>query len=393
MQNTENTDTNTTLIGVDAKRIVRNATGLGNYCRTLIRQLASDYSSEFSFRLYAPDAGRDSLRSQLDGHAALRFVYPRRATTAIGKAFWRLSGMVSDLRSDGIRIFHGLSGELPIGLRRAGIVGIVTIHDLIFMRHPEYYHPWDALIYRWKFRRTCREARQIVAISECTKRDVMELGGVPADRIEVVYQDCDAAFKQAVPDVRLREVSARLSLPLRFMLQVGSIEERKNLLLSVKALSGLPEDVHLVAVGKPTAYAERVVRYARRHGLAHRLHLLHGVSHDDLPAIYRLASVFVYPSRYEGFGIPILEAIHSGLPVVACTGSCLEEAGGPDCIYVGPDDVQAMTSAVLTMLDGADREERIARSRAYVRRFEGAEVAQRMATIYRRWAQRTDIGM
>jgi glycosyltransferase involved in cell wall biosynthesis len=112
--------------------------------------------------------------------------------------------------------------------------------------------------------------------------------------------------------------------------------------------------------------------------------MLHVVPDDDLPALYRMADAFVYPSRYEGFGIPIIEAIRLGLPVVACTGSCLEEAGGPDSLYVGPDDDEAMAHAISQMLYGAEgRERRIERSRDYVQRFENTGAAQRFVELYK----------
>jgi glycosyltransferase involved in cell wall biosynthesis len=113
--------------------------------------------------------------------------------------------------------------------------------------------------------------------------------------------------------------------------------------------------------------------------------LLHGVPFADLPALYQQAEAFVYPSRYEGFGIPVIEAIQSGLPVVACSGSCLEEAGGKENIYVSPDDEKGMAKGICDSLKGAEgREERIARSREYVRRFEGNDVASKVLDIYKR---------
>jgi glycosyltransferase involved in cell wall biosynthesis len=108
------------------------------------------------------------------------------------------------------------------------------------------------------------------------------------------------------------------------------------------------------------------------------------VPDEDLPALYARAEVFVYPSRYEGFGIPIIEAVRMGLPVVGCTGSCLEEAGGPDNLYVSPDDPEAMARAIISLQKGAEgREARIERSRQYVRRFENNDAAQRFAELYR----------
>jgi glycosyltransferase involved in cell wall biosynthesis len=160
---------------------------------------------------------------------------------------------------------------------------------------------------------------------------------------------------------------------------VGTIERRKNLLLAIRALDFLPQDVHLVAVGRQTDYVKQFPQDN------HRVHLLSGVSDESLAALYQMAEVFVYPSRYEGFGIPIIEAILSGLPVVACTGSCLEEAGGPDSLYVSPDDAEGMAHAVSSLLKGAaDRDERIHRSQHYVRRFEGLDVAGQVMDVYRK---------
>lgn len=370
-------------IGYDAKRIVRNGTGLGAYGRTLVNDIGRlAETAGLHLLLYAPDAGRDELRNQIATGQHVQFVYPRKALL---KAYWRSHAIVDDLRRDGVELFHGLSGELPVGLRRAGIPGVVTIHDLIFMRHPEYYHWLDAAIYRWKFRATCREATRIIAISERTKHDIVELGGVDPDRIEVVYQSCNPRFGEPLSNEAIEETRQKLHLPARYILNVGSVEERKNVLLVVKALPLLPDDVHLVVVGKHTPYTDRVTAYAEANALSHRLHILHGVDDRDLQAIYQQAEVFAYPSRYEGFGIPIIEAAFSRLPVVACTGSCLEEAGGPDSLYVVPDDAEGMAAALrLLITKGTERDNRIQRTLQYVERFRGRDVASQVIDLYRR---------
>ena len=370
------------LIGFDAKRIVSNATGLGSYGRTLVNDLSR--TGDFQLRLYAPHPGRDDLRGQVDKRSSVVFCYPHHTTLPFFRqAIWRSRGIVSQLRHDGVQLFHGLSGELPMGISRSGIRSVVTIHDLIFMRHPEYYHWIDTKIYAWKFRLACREADRIIAISQCTKRDIMELGGVAEERIDLIYQSCAPRFNSHVNDDEWARVAQRYQLPKRYVLSVGSIEERKNIGLVAEALKRLPTDIHLVAVGRATPYSERIMKQARQQQLDKRIHFLHGVPNTDLPALYAQAEVFVYPSRYEGFGIPVIEAIYSGLPVVACTGSCLEEAGGPDCLYVAPDDDDALAAAITQQLAGADgREERIRRSREYVHRFESNSVAAQVADIY-----------
>ena len=374
-----------TIVGYDAKRIVRNATGLGNYCRTLVNDLAASAPPDWQLRLYAPDAGRDELRRRLVASERMQLVCPEGCRLPLQRAWWRTRAIIGDLRRDGVQLYHGLSGELPWGISRAGIPAVVTIHDLIFLRHPEYY-PWlDRHFYAWKFRVACREASRIIAISDCTKRDIVSLGGVAPDRIDVVYQSCSPRFTAPLPADQAAEVCRRYRLPARFMLSVGTVEERKNLLLAVRALPLLPAELHLVAVGRPTPYARLVEREAAQLGVGARLHLLQGVTDADLHALYQTAEVFVYPSRYEGFGIPVIEAIHSGLPVVAATGSCLEEAGGPDSLYVSPDAPDALAAAVVRVLRGAaERASRVSLSRQYVRRFEGSDVAAQVLGVYRR---------
>lgn len=364
-------------IGFDAKRIVRNGTGLGSYGRTLVNDLAQ---YPLRLNLYAPDKGRDDLRTQIVERDNIAFVYP---TSRHFKSYWRSRGIVADLKRDGIQLFHGLSGELPFGIRKSGIKSVVTIHDLIFLRHPEFYNPIDVQIYKWKFRQTIKEADYIIAISECTKRDILEYGGnlVSEDKITLIYQSCSPRFNTS-QKYKTSNLNSKLG---RYVLSVGSIEPRKNTMLALKALHHLPDDISLVLVGRHTAYTDKLIQYARANGLEHRLHILHGVPDTDLPALYAVAECFVYPSVYEGFGIPIIEAISCGLPVVACTGSCLEEAGGPDSLYVASNDAIGMANAIRRSLKGAnDREERIQRSMDYIRRFSGTDVAGQVVDVYKR---------
>ena len=404
----------------DAKRIVRNATGLGSYSRTLINSLsAADADSQFL--LYAPDEGRDDLRNQIIQRPNVTFSFfsssPSQTRSkqtfilhpssfipkGLAKSYWRSRGIVNDLQRDGVQLFHGLSGELPVGLRRAGIPGIVTIHDLIFLRHPEYYNPIDVFLYRRKFHATLREAERVVAISECTKRDILAYSDFPEDRIDVVYQSCGTQFREEADAETKAEVRTRYHLPEHYILSVGTIEPRKNALLAVKALKELlpyggrsgggftSSPLHLVLVGRQTSYVRKeILPFAERNGLTDRVHLLSDVPNHHLPAIYQQALCFVYPSRYEGFGIPIIEAIQSRLPVVAATGSCLEEAGGPDSLYVHPDDAEALASAILRSLPGTEgREQRIQRSLQYIQRFENNDIAQQMLTEYERCLHRS----
>ena len=366
------------LIGFDAKRIVRNGTGLGSYARTLVNALSEN--EHLQLNLYAPDEGRDDLRQQIVNREKVKFVYPEGLHFRFQRDLWRTKGVVKQLKEDDVQLYHGLSGELPAGLKAAGIPGVVTIHDLIFLRHPEFYHWWDVEIYRRKFKSTLKEASRIIAISECTKRDILYYGDFPEDKIDVIYQGCSNRFRKSVSEADKNRVKAKYNLSDNFILNVGSIEARKNVLLAVKALGCLLDSFRMVIVGKHTKYTDEVIAYVKKNGLEDRVQILHGIPDDDLPVIYHLAKVFVYPSRYEGFGIPIIEAIQTGLPVVACTGSCLEEAGGPDCLYVYPDDVEGMANAIKQAI--AEKDVRVPRAQEYIKRFENSNLAAQVIEEY-----------
>ncbi len=390
------------VIGFDAKRVVSNRTGLGNYGRTLINALSKDFPA-VQLRLYTPGEGQADLRQQVESRPNVVYAYPKHVKLKFLRSLWRTKGIVADLKEDGINLYHGLSGELPIGIKKAGIKTVVTIHDLIFLRHPEYYNRIDVQIYKYKFRKTLKEADRIIAISECTKRDILEYGQFPADKIDVIYQSCGTQFSEKVSEGAKATVRKKYQLPEHYILNVGTIEERKNILLAVKALEHLPKELKLVVVGRKTPYTDKVKAYITAHQLTDRVLFLSGVPTSDLFGIYQQAEVFVYPSRYEGFGIPIIEAIQSGLPVVACSGSCLEEAGGPDCLYVAPDDAEGMSKAIKMFLpdcqvaasDGrrgmADngtgnlhRRNSIEKSGEYVKRFENTDVSRQVYEEYKR---------
>lgn len=335
-------------IGYDGKRAVQNFTGLGNYSRYVLESLVT-YAPENEYRLYAParrpNPQLDGLLAQSGGRLSLHL--PEAAIWKHWPSLWRIGGIRSDLERDGIDLFHGLSNELPLTIHRTrGVKSVVTIHDLIFLRLPHSYPAVDRRIYDYKCRYACRRADRIIAVSECTKRDIVYYYGIPEEKISVIYQGCDPAFARPVPQAEREEVCRRYGLPRRYVLCVGTIEERKNALMAVEALRRLPTELHLVLVGRPTAYAEKVKARVAEAGLQQRVHLLHGLPFADLPAVYQCASSFIYPSVYEGFGIPILEALNAGLPVVAAKGSCLEEAGGPHSFYADPTDADALADAL-----------------------------------------------
>lgn len=372
-------------IGFDGKRAVQNFTGLGNYSR-YIMDILCQFGPENEYVLYAPKKRENKRLDKLTKqYQQLQLSYPTTSSWKKFSSLWRVWGVTRQLEKEKIDIFHGLSNELPLNIHQSEVKSIVTIHDLIFLRYPQYYHSIDRKIYTYKFRKACENADKIIAISECTKRDIIEFFRIPADKIEVVYQGCDPSFIHPVAEEKKREVRAKYQLPDHYILNVGSIEERKNALSAVQALMMLPEQIHLVIVGRHTEYTDKVEHFIKENKLEERVHIISNVPFDDLPAFYQLAEIFVYPSRFEGFGIPIIEALYSGIPVVAATGSCLEEAGGPDSIYVHPDDIKGMADAFKQIYADPERKKNmIEKGHSFAKRFSEEKQAEEILNIYKK---------
>ncbi len=365
-------------IGFDAKRAFLNKTGLGNYSRAAIKVLAENFPQN-EYYLYTPKVKQENRPDFLPDISN----YHIKTPAAIFKSLWRSKGIVADLKRDQIQLYHGLSQELPLGIKKSGIKTVVTIHDLIYLKYPEYFEWINRKIYTWKARTACQNADLIIAVSEQTKTDLIQHFNVPPQKIKVVYQGCDPAFRQQENEAIKEAVRTKHKLPEKFILNVGTIETRKNLLIIVKALKNISVDVFLVAVGRQTKYTDEIKKYLVKEALQNRVLFLADVSFQDLPAIYQLAEIFVYPSRYEGFGIPIIEALSSGTPVIAATGSCLEEAGGPNSIYVDPDDEINFAKQInLVLADDQLQLKMKTKGLEYVRRFEEKNIAQNLMNVY-----------
>lgn len=373
-------------IGFDGKRAAQNRTGLGNYSRFIIRIL-SEHAAEDSYHLYIPNPEKTPYLKEIPTIGSLHLHFPQGIWKKM-KAAWRSWGVKSCLQRDHIDVYYGLSNELPFNIRHAGCLSVVTIHDLIFLRYPECYDWVSRKIYNYKFRKACQMADRIIAVSKFTKNDIVSFYHIPADKIDVVYQGCDRAFAENIGKDKLEHVASKYGLPDNYVLYVGSIEERKNIRLAIDALKRCNDEghpFHLVMVGKSTKYCQRQKAYIKTLGIEPYCHFFHNVPFDDLPSIYRMASAFVYPSRIEGFGIPMLEAITSGVPAIGCTGSCLEEAGGPGSIYVDPDDAEAMANAITRVLGDSDlRQRMVSDGKEYASRFSDEQLCKDFTDVVKK---------
>lgn len=357
-------------IAFDAKRAYNNFTGLGNYSR-LVLYLLYQARPEWRYLLYTPKLPKDPPEIPLLSNPANRLITPSGPFPRLTGSLWRTWGMTSDLRRDGANLFHGLSNELPLNIQKAGIPSVVTIHDIIFRHFPQYYKPIDRKIYDYKFRRAAELATRVIAISECTKRDIINFYHIPEEKIDVVYQGCDIMFHQPVAPQQIQAVKEEYGLTHPYIIGVGTVEPRKNQLLTVKALKGLPEDIHVVLIGRNArGYGDTILRYAAENGLSERVHLLSGVPFSKFPALYAGAVLSAYPSRFEGFGIPVIESLSVGTPVVIATGSCLEEAAGPDAPAVSPDDIDGFIHHARSIIESDSlRASLVAAGQNHIQRF------------------------
>ncbi len=372
-------------IGFDAKRAVFNQTGLGNYARTLINSLATAFP-ENRYILYTPALCENSRLEALRRQSAVSLESPRGWIGKLAPGIWRVAGVAGQARSDQIAIFHGLSNELPIRLNSAGVKSVVTIHDVIFERFPELYRSHDRLIYRFKTRHACRAASAIVAVSQQSKADLVEFFRVEPERVRVIYQACDSSFGASVGDSIKAATRQKYRLPAQYLLYVGSIEKRKNLLTLVKAVELLRKshDPYLVALGNGKEYLQEIAAYIERNGLSERVRIIRDAAFADFPAIYQSAIVLAYPSLFEGFGIPILEALWSKVPVVTSKGGCFAEAGGPASLYVDPQSAEELAHSIKRILeDSTLRAKMITGGLSHAQKFRGDKVAAEMMALYR----------
>ena len=374
----------TLTIAFDGKRAANNRTGLGNYSRHIINLLAK-FFPENRYVVFLPKKGKNpQFEEIMKQNPQIETVLPKKNLWKKFSSLWRVFGIKNEISEFQNIVFHGLSNELPLTINQTAAKSIVTIHDLIFLKFPKYYGFIDRQIYAHKFKKSCQNADRIIAVSECTKKDIVECFGINPDKITVIYQGCDKVFKTEIQQDALQKIKQKYNLPDRFLLNVGSIEERKNANLIVKALPLLKEKLPLVIVGKRTKYTSVIEKTAAALGVKDLVQIFDKVPFEDLAPIYRLSEVFIYPSRYEGFGIPIIEAINCGVPVIAATGSCLEEAGGHYCQYINPDNAEELARAIEMFLDSPENQDfrntSIEKSREYVKKFsEENQAAQLMA--------------
>ena len=367
-------------IGFDAKRLFHNRTGLGNYSRDVVRGIQKSFP-KVHITLFSPSVSQHNFVVDILENKSTSIVSAKVSKWFFG--IWRTFLLPKIIKENRIDVYHGLSHEIPRFRRISEVKYVVTVHDLIFLRYPENYPFLDRVFYQWKLKHACSKADKIVAISEQTKKDLIHFYTVPATKIEVVYQSCAEQFKSDKSNENWSDVRSKYSLPLEFILNVGTIEKRKNLVLLLQANHQAKKQLPIVVIGKKKKYFQEVEQWISKNSPRFKILFLEGVNLDELVSIYQQASLFVYPSVFEGFGIPIVEALYSKVPVIAAKGSCLEEAGGPHSVYVDPTNSAALAIQIdELLLDETKRQTMIEEGVRYASNFTNETQAKALMNIY-----------
>ncbi|HZH68359.1 MAG TPA: glycosyltransferase family 1 protein [Chitinophagales bacterium] len=364
-------------IGFDAKRIYDNTTGLGSYGRSLMHNLIRWYP-QYDYNLFVHQNffRNSSFKYQ-------EFVEKTIVSDHYLPPLWRSTEIVKDIVQSDVEIYHGLSNELPFALPD-NIKSVVTIHDVIFQKFPEDFSLLDRTIFKYKTNRACEEADAIIAVSNNTKHDLIEDFKVPEDKIFVIPPTWGREYEYEYTNwfkVLLRQ---KYNLPYDFILYVGSLSSRKNLKVIVDALE-YPEnsEFHLVVVSNDSGNYEEIESYIMGKEVKHRMHFLKTVPWYELPGIYCMAKCVVYPSFYEGFGLPIIESIKMDVPVISADNSSLREAGGTGAVYVGTTDIEAWVDAINRMMvDTEFAKNIVVQGKSYINRFVPEVVTSSIVDLY-----------
>lgn len=373
-------------IGFDAKRAFHNFRGLGNYSRTLIEGLVK-YAPQNNYHLFTPDFSDPKFlefKTHLEGDVQIHT--PRNLILKKAHPLWRGALVSREINHLKLDVFHGLSHELPRGLSHSKALKVVTIHDLIVLRYPNFFSWIDRFTYLSKIKHAVNVADVVIAICEQTKRDLVDFLGVGDSKIKVVYQACSPDFYEKISRDEVAHVMKKYSLEREYFFSVGALEERKNLIRLIEAFSKLASKVeaNLVIAGHgKNEYVSVLKKKVNELGLDARVIFLGSVVQSDLPALFSGCRAFVYPSLFEGFGLPIVEAMFCGVPVLTSQGSCFPESGGDAALYADPLSIDSIAEKLLLVAQDKDlRDKMIHKGYAQAQKFHLSQTTSELLNVY-----------
>ena len=364
-------------IGYDAKRIFNNKTGLGNYGRALVGSLINDYKDD-SFFLFTP---KTSVEFHQKRERNVHVIEPPKPVKVSISSLWRSFYLSNYWKTLNLDIYHGLSHELPLIPADNKVKTIVTIHDLSYIKYPEGF-PWlDRKVYDAKFSYACSKADIIVAISESTANDVERMLKVDRSKIRVIGQSANEIFYREQIEEKHQKNLNKLDLKADYLLSVGLHHKRKNIKNLVLAYNKAKHELPLVLVGEMNNYGKEIKSLVEKLNLEKKVLFRSSVSLSELHTLYSKAYFTLYPSLYEGFGLPVLESLLCQTPVLTSKGSCLEEVGKEAAIYCDPESVNSIAENIELINDDL-REKLLAKRNEAIGEFDPTLIAKKMHGLY-----------
>ena len=368
-------------IAFDGTTLTPGRTGVGYYTEHLLQHLAQEVASTGDELVVISNQPIDTAKP-LPRHVQVhqRSYFPLR----IGWMQFLAARVLEDVRAD---VAHFTNGMLPLG---AGAARVVTIHDMSLRLFPRCHPARRLIINRPLVGVAARVADAVVTVSRSARRDLLRFHKLPADRVTVVHEAAGPEFEPIADHARRARIRMRYGLPERFVLYVGAIEPRKNLprLMEAFAIARSRQIPHeLVCVGPYGWSSRHLYDHIDRLGLRRIVHFTGYVPIEDLPVIYNLGELFVFPSLYEGFGLPVVEAMACGTPVITANTSSLHEIAAGAAETVDPQDADALADMIVAVASSADRRADLrGRGLARARKFSWTRTAKQMLAVYHRAA-------
>jgi len=367
-------------IAWDAKRAFFNTTGLGNYSRDLIRMMGKYYPKQEYF-LCTPSIKNIKNNSfyQNTVKDKMHLMHPSFLQNG---AYWRSKGIKKDLEKNNIAIYHGLSNEMPF-IHSANTKFVVSIHDLIFKHFPDHYPSLDRKIYEKKVAFACKNADLILAMSEHTKKDILNFYSIPEEKIQVQYQGVHPIFKTNTSKYDKEEFRKKYGLPKNFTLMLSAFQERKNHKLVLQALKSLKDkNVFLVLAGKKGKMYDKVLEWVKEWNLDKHVAILTDLNLQGINILYELANLCIQASHYEGFGIPVLEALTKKKACLLADNSSFPEIAKDAAWYFAPNNLEELREKWLILWNSQDDRNNLIQ-KINITAFEEIHLSKKLQSYYK----------
>ncbi len=368
-------------IGFEGSFIGNFESGMGNYTRTLLKQTKTFFPVH---ELHVFEGEKDLINRKW-----VKSVMPDinwYSYVQAKKNYWKSHGLEKNWASKNIDIYHSLSGFIPFDTDKVDVPIVVTIPDLTFKKHKEYFGITERVAINLKIENSLEEADKIIAISNHTKQDLIKYYNIDEHKIDIIYPSADNYFYKNIDKTLSKEFLKKSNLPQDYLLYSGSISEKKEIKTILKAIKKMPKNrrLPLVIVGKGEYYKSKLKSFIEKNDLSKYCIFFELEERNNFPYLYNNAKILIQPSVYEGFAMNVLEAILSETRVIAADNSSMKEVGGPFSTYFESKNVNDLAEKIdLVLSDSSDTEEQTQKSKIWAtHQFSQNKSAAKITKLY-----------